>query len=183
MHYFDELAKTIECIDPKSLSPVIKAIIEVRKNKGVVYTAGNGGSAATAMHFTNDLLKLAASRSVDRAVKSVCLSANPAVLTCLANDMGYDESFVYQYEMMATKDADLLFGISCSGGSANVYKLLWIGKAFYRAKTVLLTGNKNGECRKVADYVIKVPHDDIRIQEDVHLAICHMIAGELRDRD
>lgn len=182
MNYLEELSTTISSIDTSNMKHIVAAIAETRKLGGTVYTAGNGGSAATAMHFTNDLMKLAGSNNIDRAVKSVCLAANPPVLTCLSNDLGYDEAFIYQYEIMASKGIDVLFGISCSGGSRNVYKLLWVGKQFYRTTNILLTGNARGICRDMADYVIEVPHADIRIQEDVHLAICHIIAGELRDR-
>ena len=94
MDYLEELAKTLEKIDGNAIKNAVDAIIETRSLGGTVYTAGNGGSAATAMHFTNDLMKLAGSRNISRYVKSVCLSANPAVLTCLSNDLGYDEATV-----------------------------------------------------------------------------------------
>lgn len=75
---------------------------------------GNGGSAATANHFANDLVKMC-------GVRAISLCANVAVLTAFANDCGYENIFLNQLKVFLTKD-DLLITISGSGTSKNIIK-------------------------------------------------------------
>jgi len=149
----------------------IAMLRNVRRNGGVVWVFGNGGSAANALHITNDLMKIG-------KINARCLPAEFAYLTAVANDINYKAIFDFPLRKFG-KEADIAFGISCSGMSDNVYLALHAGKVTKGMNTILLTQNEGGNCAKVADCVISVEAPDIRIAEDIHLAIGHMIAGEL----
>ena len=90
----------------------IATLIRQKKKTGkTVFVCGNGGSAATAEHFTNDLFA--------HDVKAVCLSSNMSIITMIANDHGYEFIFAKQLELYAQPD-DLLIVFSCSGMSKNI---------------------------------------------------------------
>jgi len=86
-------------------------LLKLIKRARYVFTCGNGGSAATAEHMTNDLFS--------KGVRAICLNSNVSILTMIGNDFGYDQVFGRQLEVYGGKD-DLLITISCSGTSPNV---------------------------------------------------------------
>ena len=87
-----------------------KLLIRVKMAK-TVFVCGNGGSSATAEHFTNDLFS--------KGIKAMCLSSNTSIMTMIANDFGYQFVFSKQLEVYSSAE-DLLVTISCSGTSKNV---------------------------------------------------------------
>jgi D-sedoheptulose 7-phosphate isomerase len=93
------------------INQLISWIASVSVNGGTIFVAGNGGSAANAEHFVNDL--------VGRKIKAVSLSSNMSLITMIANDYGYKYIFKKQLDVFATED-DLLILISCSGKSPNI---------------------------------------------------------------
>lgn len=89
----------------------MKRLIELIKEARFVFVCGNGGSAATAEHFTNDLFS--------KGIKAICLNSNTSIMTMIANDFGYEYVFSKQLEVYG-KNIDLLITISCSGTSPNI---------------------------------------------------------------
>ena len=128
---------------------------------------GNGGSAATALHFANDLQK-ACGRNV------ICLNGNMSLLTAYSNDDGYESVFSSQLTMAGRMDA--LVAISCSGNSLNILRAVCQAKEVFKMATIGFTGNDGGKLAEEADYVIKVPYEGYEVQEDAHMALCHAIA-------
>lgn len=156
-----------EAIDNLDIGPV-ERVADIIRNGKTVYIFGNGGSASTAEHFANDLVKMA-------RVRAFALTSVPT-LTAFSNDHWYGRCFADQLEILM-QPGDVAIGISCSGNSENV--LIALDMATRRGRTILLTSEESLE-RKV--YVqIRVPGDDIRIQEDLHLAVCHAVAGAVRE--
>ena len=90
--------------------------VKVLKRANFVYIIGNGGSASTANHFANDLVKMC-------GIKAISLCSNEAVLTAFANDNGYGDVFIEQLKVFLTK-VDLLVTISGSGTSENIIKAI-----------------------------------------------------------
>jgi D-sedoheptulose 7-phosphate isomerase len=94
-------------------------IVEILKSKRDlgrnVFVCGNGGSAANAEHFTNDLFS--------KGVKAHCLNSNTSIMTMIANDFGYEQVFSRQLLLYAGK-GDLVVLISCSGTSENIKEVL-----------------------------------------------------------
>jgi len=97
----------------------MKKLLKLIKEARFVFVCGNGGSSATAEHFSNDLFS--------KGVRAICLNSNTSIMTMLANDYGYKEVFSLQLKRLATKD-DLLITISASGTSPNILKALSMAK-------------------------------------------------------
>ena len=92
-------------------------LIKLIKKAHIIWICGNGGSAATAEHFTADLIK--------KGYPAVCLNSNTSIITMIANDYGYNEIFSRQLGIYGNKE-DLLITISCSGNSENIINALLI---------------------------------------------------------
>ena len=93
---------------------ILKSKRDLKKN---VFVCGNGGSAANAEHFSNDLFS--------KGVRAHCLNSNTSIMTMIANDFGYDRVFSKQLEVYAN-EGDLVIMISCSGTSKNIVEVLKI---------------------------------------------------------
>ena len=129
------------------MEDIIKAI-KLRKERGdYVFVCGNGGSASTAEHFTNDLFNV--------GVRAICLNSNVSIMTMIANDYGYDYIFSKQLEVYSGPD-DLLIVFSCSGVSRNIYK------ALYMIETIEIFGKRQESYQEA---------------ENRHLALAHEISN------
>jgi D-sedoheptulose 7-phosphate isomerase len=120
-----------------------------------VWVAGNGGSAANAEHFTNDLFS--------KGIKAFCLISNTSIMTMIANDFGYDKTFSKQLELYATP-YDLLITISCSGTSPNIVKAQKYAQKIGMEIYAFETFGKTKDYGKL---------------EDKHLKLCHQIKDAL----
>ena len=136
-----------------------------------VYLCGNGGSAGNAIHLANDLLYGAGVKH-GVGLKVEALSANPAVLTCLANDLGYDQIYAEQLRVKATQ-GDVLIVLSGSGNSPNVVAALEVG-AERGMITFAILGFSGGRCRELAQHPIHFAVDDMQIAEDLQLVVGHI---------
>ncbi len=127
------------------------ALHEAWRTGHSVYLCGNGGSAGNAIHLANDLLYGAGLRN-GGGLKVEALSANPAVLTCLANDVGYAHIFAEQLKVKANA-GDVLIVLSGSGNSENVVKALEVGNA-KGMTTFAVLGYSGGRCKAIAQHAI-----------------------------
>lgn len=137
-----------------------------------VYLCGNGGSAGNAIHLANDLLFGAGMRHGGGGLKVEALSANPAVLTCLANDLGYDAIYAEQLRVKAAP-GDVLIVLSGSGNSPNVVRALEVGAEKGMA-TFAILGFSGGRCKALAQHPIHFAVDDMQVAEDLQLVIGHI---------
>jgi len=147
----------------------IDKILESLETAGTIYTMGNGGSAATALHFALDLYKAANK-------KTLCLNGNMPLLSAYANDDGYES--VFDVQLRDARREDVLIGISCSGNSLNVVRAIRTANLLNMV-TIGFTGEEGGKLAKEVDYLVTVPFPDIKVQEDAHLALCHAITAHL----
>lgn len=139
---------------------------------GIVYTMGNGGSAADAQHLTGELI--GRYRRQRRPLPSVTLSTDPTVLTCIGNDYSYDDVFSRQIEALA-RPGDLVVAFTTSGRSPNVVTALKAAQA-KGATTLLFAGGDGGPARSHADHALLVPSTvTARIQE-MHTLMLHAIS-------
>ena len=141
-----------------------------------VFICGNGGSAANAIHWANDFLYPVA-KSGGKGMKMSALPANVSVLTCLANDIGYDNVFAAQLATEADP-GDVLIVLSGSGNSPNVVKALEQAKVS-KMKSFALLGYSGGACKDLADVVLHFPIDDMQVVEDMQLIVGHMLLQAL----
>jgi D-sedoheptulose 7-phosphate isomerase len=140
--------------------------------KKQVFFCGNGGSAGNAIHLANDLLYGIAKRP-GGGLRVNALSANPAVITCLANDIGYDRIYSEQLSVLASP-GDVLIVLSGSGNSPNIVAALEQAKAM-KVKSYAILGFTGGRCKQLADVPIHFPVDDMQISEDLQLVVGHML--------
>ena len=137
-----------------------------------VFFCGNGGSAGNAIHLANDYLYGIAKRT-GAGLKVQALSANTAVMTCLANDVGYDYIYSEQLAVLA-ESGDLLVVLSGSGNSPNILRVLEQANAM-GVKSCAILGYTGGQCKSLADFSIHFPVDDMQIAEDMQLVVGHML--------
>jgi D-sedoheptulose 7-phosphate isomerase len=125
--YLASFAALMERVDFDALERVVERLRVARDNGAMVYIAGNGGSAATATHWTNDLAK-ATKRSGRPAMRVMCLNNNTSWLTALGNDEGYERVFAGQLENFA-EAGDVLIVISASGNSPNLLRAVELARS------------------------------------------------------
>ncbi len=113
--YIDSLRNVLSHLKADDLVGVVEALEHTYIEGSSVFLAGNGGSAATAMHMANDLMK-GVCKAGGRGFRVISLSDNVATITAIANDEEYEEIFAGQLRELA-QPGDLLIVLSGSGNS------------------------------------------------------------------
>jgi D-sedoheptulose 7-phosphate isomerase len=159
-------------LEAMEIVPTLGAALRQAWRDGrTVYLCGNGGSAGNANHLANDFL-YGAGVTNGGGLKVESLSTNPAVLTCLANDLGYENVYAEQLRVKAER-GDVLIVLSGSGESPNVVKALEAGAAKGMI-TFAILGFSGGKCKALAQHPIHFPVDDMQIAEDLQMVIGHI---------
>ena len=141
-----------------------------------IYLCGNGGSAGNAIHLANDFTYGAGvKRGIGLRIEA--LPANASVLTCLANDIGYDKVFSEQLRVKA-EAGDVLVVLSGSGNSPNVVKALEMGNELGMT-TLAIVAYEGGRCKELAQHPMHFPIHDMQVAEDLQLIVGHMIMRQL----
>ena len=150
-------------------------LIRVWKEHKKLFICGNGGSAANAVHIANDLhygISLNRKSSNSFGIDVEALSANVAIITCLANDTGYDNIFANQIKTKAS-EGDCLLVLSGSGNSTNIVKALDAANQ-YKMSTHAILAFDGGLCKNKAQNSIHLNINDMQIAEDSQLIIGHL---------
>jgi len=159
--------------------PQIIAIAETVRERlargGTIYTCGNGGSAAEAMHFAEELIGRYRSNRPPR--RAICLNADATVLTCIANDFGFDQVFARACEAMLTS-VDALVVFSTSGNSENIVLALQTAQA-RGAVTIGLLGKGGGRCAALCKHAMVIDSSDSAHVQEAHQAVLHMLCESL----
>lgn len=170
--YFDYLSKLMASLDAEQIQTFVEVLESAQHENKTVFIVGNGGSASTAQHMANDLIHR---RTGGQAIKAIALVDNPAVLSAISNDKGYEHLFVAQLEVLFSP-GDKLIAISASGNSPNVIAAAeWV-----RAQdgtVVALVGFDGGKLKQLADVVIQIKADkgEYGPVEDIHMILDHLI--------
>ena len=144
-------------------------------NHRQVFICGNGGSAANALHIANDLhygIGACGPAPIIPGMRVEALPANTGIITCLANDTGYENIYANQLEVRANEN-DILIALSGSGNSINIVKAIETAKQL-KMKSVAILAFDGGQCKDLADLAIHFPIDDMQIAEDTQLIIGHL---------
>jgi D-sedoheptulose 7-phosphate isomerase len=170
--YLNEEIKVLSQLDEQEISTVMNVLEETRLTGNRVFICGNGGSAATASHFTCDFNKgISYSQTVKYNFE--CLNDNIPMLMAIANDISYDDIFSEPLKNKMHKE-DVLLAISGSGNSKNVVKAVEYAKSI-GATTIGLVGYSGGKVKELCDYCIHVNIDNMQIVEDVHMVMDHVM--------
>ena len=176
-NYAEKLSRALALDAMKEIPKLGQALLEAWNLGRTTYLCGNGGSAGNAIHLANDFFYGAGANN-GGGLRVEALSANPAVLTCLANDLGYDEIYSEQIRVRANP-GDVLVVLSGSGNSKNIVKALEAGNA-RGMKTFAILGFSGGCCKQIAQHSIHCEIDDMQIAEDLQLIVGHICVQWLR---
>lgn len=177
--YLDRLRAAIDSLSEESLAALGETLFRAYRDDKQVFTLGNGGSASTASHMAADLAKNTIAAHM-RRFRVLSLNDNMALLTALANDLGYDAVFREQLENLI-RAGDLLIVLSGSGNSPNVINAIEHARSV-SAEVVAILGFEGGRARDLADLAIVVPSDHYGVIEDVHLIINHITVDFFKAR-
>lgn len=170
--YANRLSEVLASADWSVVSLLGKDMLEAWHSGRQVFFCGNGGSAGNAVHLANDFIYGVAKRT-GGGIRAVALSANPAVMTCLANDVGYDSIYSEQLAVLAN-EGDVLVTLSGSGNSSNILRVLEQAKVM-NVKSYAILGYSGGKAKSLADVSIHFPVNDMQIAEDMQLVVGHAL--------
>ncbi|HAK93593.1 MAG TPA: phosphoheptose isomerase [Planctomycetes bacterium] len=174
-------AEVLERIDAGAVEAIADLFARARAEGRTVFVIGNGGSAANASHFCEDLVK-GTLRDFDRQrrLKVLSLTDNAAAIMAWANDEGYERVFVEQLRTYAAP-GDLLLAISGSGNSPNVTEAAaWAND--HGMITIGLTGFDGGALARMARHNLRVPIDNMGAAEAAHDVVFHYLVETLCGR-
>lgn len=179
LSYLSSVEGILKGIDPEKLEDIIDVIYDAYSNDRQIFLMGNGGGAATAMHFTCDLNKTAIVPG-RRRMRAMSLSDNTSLVTAWANDTQYTNIFGEQLVNFA-RPGDLVMGFTASGMSVNILNAIALANEI-GCTTIAFVGFDGGTVGAIAHHVLQIPSNSYQHIEDVHLLLCHVITNTLQER-
>lgn len=178
--YARHLAEAAASVDAARLAEAARLLADAYRGGAAVYVCGNGGSAAISNHLVCDHLK---GTQTDTLLlpRVVSLSANLETLTAIANDIGFEDVFVYQLRTLA-RVGDVLITISSSGESENIVRAArWARTNGLRL--IAMTGFAGGRSAALAEVSLHVKGDNYGVIEDTHQSLMHALSQYLRQAE
>ncbi len=171
----------LETITDKEIKKILKfynILLRSIEKKGTIFWCGNGGSASDSQHLAAELI--GRYRSNRKPLKSISLNADTSVLTCIANDFGYEKIFSRQLEGIASSK-DVLIVISTSGNSKNILNAIKTANK-KRMQVIGFLGKNGGACKNlIKNKLIINSNNTARIQE-MHIMIGHVICDLIEEK-
>jgi D-sedoheptulose 7-phosphate isomerase len=171
--HLERVQEALHALAVEDIARAVDVLREAREHGRRVFTVGNGGSAATASHFANDLLKMC-------GLDATCLTDHVTVMLAYGNDTDWDEMFSGSLERIL-RPGDVLVAITCGGRSSNVYRAaeaaLDLG-----GELIAMTGDWEDNALPTPEagvMIVAAAGGRITVQEDAHMVICHAIAEAL----
>lgn len=177
LEYTGDVAARAMRTDFDLLAQIARTLIEAKERGATIYTAGNGGSAATASHICNDLLKGCRVHNRE-GFKTECLADSCAVMTCLGNDFSYEEIFSIQLRTKAHR-GDVLLVYSGSGNSPNIVRLVDTAREM-GVVTIGFSGRDGGKLAGRCDLLLIAPTDSMEQIEDLHMLYVHALSSVIQ---
>ena len=161
----------------ESIEKVANIFISCLENDGTIFWCGNGGSASDSQHLAGELV----GRFVDerKPLKSIALTADSAVMTCIVNDYGYEHIFSRQIEALGS-EGDVLVGITTSGNSQNVLHAFKVAEQ-KGMTTVGLLGKGGGKATGMVKQSIVVSSDSTARVQEMHILIGHILCDLIEE--
>jgi len=175
--YLDYLTSVLKTIDAREIGQFIETLLDARESGATIYFIGNGGSAATASHFANDIA--IGTNSYEKPFRAVSLTDSNAIITAVGNDFGFEEIFVRQLRVLG-RAGDVVVAISASGNSPNLLRAFDYAKSI-GIKTVAITAFDGGKMKQMADEGVHVPTapKEYGPAEDAHMVLDHLVGAYL----
>lgn len=174
MQYLTSVLKNISLTD---IEKFVSVLLEARERQSAIFFMGNGGSAATASHFANDIA--IGTRTYQKPFRAISLCDNQAVITAIANDDGYEEIFSQQLKVLLKKN-DVVVSISASGNSSNLLHAVDVAQKM-NAITVGISAFDGGKMKEMVDVSLHVPtgKGEYGPAEDAHMVLDHLVSNYL----
>lgn len=172
----NQMKQALEKLDISKVGKAGELIVDAFKKGNKLFAFGNGGSAAQAMHLTEELIgKYSECRE---PYPAICLNSDVGALTCIANDFGYAEIFHRQLEALY-KHGDVSVLISTSGHSRNIVNALeYLTEA--KSNFIALTGEDGGKFKYCnSGQIINVKSKNPAIVQEVHMVIIHLLVEHI----
>ncbi|WP_267423550.1 SIS domain-containing protein [Methylobacterium sp. GC_Met_2] len=169
------LERAASHVDPALFERAAATVAESLQTGHSFLICGNGGSASDAMHITGELVGRFLKER--RALRAICLSSNPAVLTAWSNDYSFETVFSRQVEAYG-QAGGVLLGLSTSGNSANVIRAFEVAREMGMT-TIGLTGRGGGKIAAVSDVLLDVPAASTPIIQQVHICYYHYLCERI----
>jgi D-sedoheptulose 7-phosphate isomerase len=171
-NYFDRYRDALKIDVENKLIESKNVILNAKQNNRKIIIVGNGGSSAIASHAIVDFTKQGGVRAVN--------FNDPALITCFANDYGYEKWLKKAVEFYAD-DGDVLIAISSSGNSENIVQAIETANNM-ALKVITFSGfDKNNRIKQLGDVNFWLDSCAYNIVENMHqiwlLAICDLIIG------
>jgi D-sedoheptulose 7-phosphate isomerase len=177
--YLERLHAAVDGVPHDGMNDLGEALFRAYRNNKQVFILGNGGSSSTASHMAADLAKNTIGPNMKR-FRIVSLNDNAAIMTALANDIGYEHVFSEQLTNLI-QAGDVLIVVSASGNSPNVLQAMRYARS-HSAEVVGLLGFDGGAAASLSDISLIVPSDHYGVIEDVHLIINHILVDYFKTR-
>jgi D-sedoheptulose 7-phosphate isomerase len=180
--YVQRLQAELERVDRHEIQTWADLIFDAWQHEKFVFVLGNGGSATTASHMSEDLGKSTLhphhlKDETKKRLKILSLTDNVGWIMAVGNDVGYDQVFVQQLMNYGSK-GDLVIAISGSGNSPNVLAAVdWANR--HGLKTFGVTGYDGGKLRRMQHAGMHVPLDDMGMVESIHLCLFHWVLNDV----
>ena len=175
--YIDYLSSVLNNISLKDIEKFVEVLLEARERESSIFFIGNGGSAATASHFANDIA--IGTRTYEKPFRAISLCDNQAVITAIANDDGYEKIFSQQLQVLLKKQ-DVVVAISASGNSPNLLEAIDTAKKM-NTITIGISAFDGGKMKEMVDISVHVPTEkgEYGPAEDAHMVLDHLISNYL----
>lgn len=171
--YIEELSEALKNI-PHQARYLASMLLVAKERGSLIACCGNGGSAATAAHFAEDLAK-----GTGRGFRAIALGDSVPLVTAYANDRGYEWGLVGAAEAVL-RENDVLIAFSGSGNSPNILNVIsWCNEQ--AISTIGIGGRDGGQMRQKAEYSFLAPLESMAMIEDWHLVLCHAVCETLKD--
>jgi D-sedoheptulose 7-phosphate isomerase len=161
----------LNSISSLQFNEIAEIFTQTLKGGSTIFWCGNGGSAAESSHMATELL--GRFKNNRKPYPSISLNADTTLITCIANDFGYDEIYARQLDGLA-KPGDLLFVLSTSGQSNNIVRVLEQSK-ISGVVSIGLLGKGGGPSAALTDYSIVIDSDETARIQEAHLLIGHTL--------
>jgi D-sedoheptulose 7-phosphate isomerase len=153
-----------------TMQQVVAELLDIRARGGMIYFAGNGGSAAVAGHAVTDFMNVGRFRAM--------ALHDASLLTCMANDYGYEHAFARMLSTLA-RPGDLLVAISSSGRSPNICNAAKCVRE-REGRVLTLSGfAPDNPLRSLGDYNVWLNSTDYGMVEMGHQFILHNLTDRL----
>jgi len=175
--YIDYLSSVLSNISLTDIEKFVEVLLEARERESSIFFIGNGGSAATASHFANDIA--IGTRTYEKPFRAISLCDNQAVITAIANDDGYEKIFSQQLQVLLKKQ-DVVVAISASGNSPNLLDAIDTAKKM-NTITVGISAFDGGKMKEMVDVSLHVTTEkgEYGPAEDAHMVLDHLVSNYL----